>query len=261
MNAAASDVPPPAFAGSIDDASWPALRQPQPLTPGAVDVYRVCFSQCGLTPAQLAHWLTAEEQQRFAGVRHGQRRQAQTFGRAVLRRLLGALTGQAPSAVELATAPGGKPHLLTQAPAFNLSHSGDLLLLAVAAGGRLGVDVEQVRQRAHWERLVERFFAPQEAAALRDLPTAQQLAAFHCVWTRKEALLKAEGSGIMLGLEHFAVTVAPDRPARLLSATGPAAGLAAFHLHDLPAPSAHSRAAVAWDQPITQVRCAHLLLG
>lgn len=160
MNAAASDAPTPAFAGSTDDASWPVVHQPRPLSPAAVDVYRVCFSQCALTPEQLAHWLTPEEQQRFATVRHGERRQAQTLGRAVLRRLLGALTGQAPSAVELTTAPGGKPHLPTQAPAFNLSHSGDLLLLAVAAGGRLGVDVEQVRPRPHWERLVERFFAP-----------------------------------------------------------------------------------------------------
>src|SRR5207244_2000937 len=88
---------------------------------------------------------------------------------------------------------------------FNLSHSGDLAILAVAAA-EIGVDVERIAPRPSLERLAERFFSKREVQAFGGVPAAFRSAAFYGAWVRKEAFLKATGLGLS-GLRHFDVTI------------------------------------------------------
>jgi 4'-phosphopantetheinyl transferase len=109
---------------------------------------------------------------------------------------------------------------------FNLSHSHGLALFALTLGREVGVDVELVRPTLREARLAERFFSPQEVAALRALPeSAQREAFFHC-WTRKEAYIKAQGEGLSIDLASFAVSLAPNHFAHLpiIGNDGPEAG-------------------------------------
>jgi 4'-phosphopantetheinyl transferase len=66
----------------------------------------------------------------------------------------------------------------------------------------VGVDVEVRRPRARALELARRFFAPQEAAILEQLPPDEHLAAFLTLWTAKEAVLKAHGGGLSYGLHR-----------------------------------------------------------
>src|SRR5690606_12276124 len=66
------------------------------------------------------------------------------LGRGLTRRAVSALTGMRPRDVRFTRSGEGKP-VVHPGPAFNISHSGDVVLVALAAAGRLGVDVEQVR--------------------------------------------------------------------------------------------------------------------
>jgi 4'-phosphopantetheinyl transferase len=102
---------------------------------------------------------------------------------------------------------------------FNLSHSEDIALIAVARGQPVGVDVQHWSDSVEHLRLAERLFSPHECDALRALThEAEQVAgAFFAAWTRKEAYVKATGYGIARGLHHFDVTVAPGEHARLLA--------------------------------------------
>jgi len=102
---------------------------------------------------------------------------------------------------------------------FNLSHSDDLALVAVARAHQLGVDLERWSEGVEHLELAERFFSPAERDALRALAHAPDLveAGFFAAWTRKEAYLKATGHGISRGLHHFDVTLAPGEPAQLLA--------------------------------------------
>ena len=97
----------------------------------------------------------------------------------------------------------GKPHVQDAALQFNLSHSGDAALLAIARNVALGVDLEQLGRR---ERpvlaLAQRFFDPAEASALAALPPQRQQSAFLELWCCKEAVLKALGRGLGYGLER-----------------------------------------------------------
>ena len=95
----------------------------------------------------------------------------------------------------------GKPRLAGLQ--FNLSHTGNALLLGVSRHIELGVDLESAtRPVRSVAELARRWFAPGEAQALAALPETVRSPAFLRLWTCKEAVLKASGAGISSGLER-----------------------------------------------------------
>lgn len=126
--------------------------------------------------------------------------------RIALRTILGRYCGLAPSALEFQAGAFGKPHLL-QAPAlaFNLSHSGALMALAIGAGsGAVGVDVESITWTdadARW--LADEHFSGPERAFVDGAKEGGRAARIYQVWTRKEAYLKARGCGLSVPLDSF----------------------------------------------------------
>ncbi|MBS1861365.1 MAG: 4'-phosphopantetheinyl transferase superfamily protein [Actinobacteria bacterium] len=94
---------------------------------------------------------------------------------------------------------GGKPRL-AQGPerlSFNLSHSGELALIAIAAGGvEVGIDVERVRPRRDPARLAARWLPEADAEAVAGAGEAERDEIFHAAWTRHEARVKCTGAGL-----------------------------------------------------------------
>jgi len=180
-----------------------------------VEPVRVWCLQLERDATRVASWramLPAEEQARAARFRQPDDAARLVLGRTALRRILGARLRCAPDAVPLVPGPNGKPVLPPQSPPwqFNLSHSGDWLLIALAWQRRVGIDVEVWRD-LEYAALAEQAFAPEERAALATAPVAQRAVTFFAVWTRKEALLKARGLGLgAFPLEGFAVEPRPD---------------------------------------------------
>lgn len=130
--------------------------------------------------------------------------------RACRRLLVGSYLGVPPAAVEFATTAAGKPQLAVAAGApaleFNVSHSGNWVVLAFARGLALGIDVE-CHRALEFSELVNAFFSPQERAAWSSLPAAEHARAFFSAWTRKEAYLKALGLGLLKPLDSFSVAI------------------------------------------------------
>ncbi|MEW6406565.1 MAG: 4'-phosphopantetheinyl transferase superfamily protein, partial [Chloroflexota bacterium] len=121
----------------------------------------------------------------------------------------------------------GKPILLhSDGIDFNLAHSGDLALVAVARGRKVGVDVERIRQNTDLEKIARRYFSPREVSELLALPENQRFIGFFNCWTRKEAYIKAHGLGLSMPLDSFDVSLAPGEPA-VLRETRPAPNEAA----------------------------------
>lgn len=155
------------------------------------------------------------------------RRAAFLLARATLRGVLAHESGLDAAALRFATGPHGKPFLIDPPTAlrFNLSHSGEIVLCAVAWGRDVGVDVERVKPDIDHAALARRFFSPLENEQLSSLPPALQRAAFFATWTRKEAVVKAWGVGLSLPLDRFDVSVDPHRPAQLVGVRdGPRCG-------------------------------------
>ena len=129
--------------------------------------------------------------------------------RATLRVLLGDALHIDPQALAFEIGQFGKPSLIGHDLQFNVSHSGDVVLVAIGRQAPLGVDVETERPHRDFLRLAQRFFAPGEVARLESVPESERAAAFYRCWTRKEAYLKARGTGITLGLDTFEVAFLP----------------------------------------------------
>jgi 4'-phosphopantetheinyl transferase len=152
---------------------------------------------------------------------------------AILRTLLARYLPVDPDALQFGREAKGRPHLLhANAPDFNLSDTAGGCMVAVSAGGRVGIDIERCDRAPPVVRLAERWFAPDEADALRELDAAAARRAFLRLWTAKEASCKATGTGIYerLSAWRFAVDEG-DGPPRVV-ALPPEAGHAedwSFH--------------------------------
>jgi 4'-phosphopantetheinyl transferase len=195
--------------------SCPALRG------GAVHVWRAQVGRQRNSLALAEQFLSAEEQVRTAEYRWEEDRARFVIGRAMLRALVGRYTHRPAQAIELVFNSHGKPALLPSQGEgdiqFNLAHSGDWVLIALARGRAVGVDVEHIRPLPDFEGIAARFFAPVETAALAALPGAERLPAFFRCWACKEAYVKALGQGLVASLKEFEVSFGPGEPARLLS--------------------------------------------
>src|SRR4029077_8471698 len=99
--------------------------------------------------AGLEPMLSADEQERARRFRFDDDRRRYLGGRGLVRVLLGRYLQIAPDRVRFDYTRFGKPHLAAgvepRSLQFNVSHSGELLLIAIAADRALGVDLEQIR--------------------------------------------------------------------------------------------------------------------
>ena len=124
-------------------------------------------------------------------------RRRSVFSRGVLRVMLSRYLPLKAHEIELSRGSRGKPALASpDRLRFNVSHSGDRILLAFARECEIGVDVEHIRDLADFEAIAHRFFAPGESADLGEMPVGARAEAFFRCWTRKEAYLKAIGDGL-----------------------------------------------------------------
>ncbi len=135
--------------------------------------------------------------------------------RAALRRILGRALGIPAAEVELLTAEFGKPFLGAPHAGlhFNLSHCEDLALVALCSDGPVGVDIEPAGRAPSLLECVEVFCHPDEAAALPAEEAARASALLE-IWTGKEALLKALGTGLSLAPQTVMLARATDDDAR-----------------------------------------------
>lgn len=193
------------------------LHRAMPLAADEVHVWQVSLATS--LGSDLSRVLSSKELERADRFRNPERRHAFLVARATLRGILARESGSDAAGLRFAVGPHGKPMLdPPQALRFNLSHSGEIVLCAVARNREVGVDVERIKPRIDHAALARRFFSPLENEQLCSLPPALRPAAFFSAWTRKEALVKVWGVGLSLPLDRFDVSVHPHRPARLLGA-------------------------------------------
>jgi 4'-phosphopantetheinyl transferase len=138
--------------------------------------------------------LSPTEQQRCSAYRLQNDRELCFRTRAALRLLLAAWLGRPASAVILEIGIHGKP-FCPGGPEFNVSHSGDLIMLALHPRYRVGVDVEQIHDGLRWKPIAERVLTKSQQETLERLPAESQSTAFLVAWCALEAELKAVGSG------------------------------------------------------------------
>jgi len=165
--------------------------------------------------------LSAEENRRAARFHFSIDRHRFILSHGALRDILARYLYLSPEDVHFEIGKHGKPVIASEAKLdFNLSHSGDFALIAIANGHRVGVDVEKHRQDMEHEKIAKRFFSEMEKSELQKLPDDQKMIGFFNCWTRKEAYIKAHGLGLLLPLDNFDVSLSPNE-STVLRATRP----------------------------------------
>jgi 4'-phosphopantetheinyl transferase len=141
--------------------------------------------------------------------------------RAMLRLGLAGYLERAPQKIALTTNGHGKPCVAERSALhFNVSHSGGLGLIAFTTAGEVGVDVEAMRCDVGALEIASAHFTKTEAALIAAAPTPEEQASvFLHLWTRKEAVLKAAGFGLLGGLDGVDVSGGPLNLVRLGDAT------------------------------------------
>jgi 4'-phosphopantetheinyl transferase len=165
-----------------------------------------------------AEWLSPTETLRAAGFRRAEDRRRFTTARALVRAVVGARHGVAPRAVDVRVEPQdearpGKP-FVPDGPSFSIAHAERWVLLAVldSRGREVGVDVESVAPaRDHLADLVSAV-PPQERP-----PGGWSAESFTRSWVRREAVLKAVGTGLLAPRDDLVLTRADDEPGVLHS--------------------------------------------
>jgi 4'-phosphopantetheinyl transferase len=174
-------------------------------------------------PAAYAEALSPEEWVRAGRFHFDRDRRRFIAAHALLRAILAKYTGIATHDLRFGAGPHGKPVLEPNFTGlqFNLSHSDELMLLAVCRTREVGVDLEFMRENVPYESLAAHYFPPTEAWHIRTSPPAERAGLFYETWTITEARLKAAGTGFA----EPASVIAPDRWS--LRTLTPAAGYAA----------------------------------
>jgi len=139
--------------------------------------------------------LSPAERVRFEAYRRPEDKQRFLLARGALRQLLGLVLGVSPAQAVLTQGPHGKP-FCAGGPEFSISHSGEMVTLALHATLPVGVDVEAPRDDLDWAPIARRMFEAAEIAEIEALPQQLRPAKFRVRWCRLEAELKAGGWGI-----------------------------------------------------------------
>ncbi len=174
--------------------------------------------------------------------------------RLVVRDVLSRYVRIEPHALHFRVDPSGKPRLHPDRhPAglhFNLSHAGDYTLVGVCRDAEIGVDVEWIHRATNVESIAKRFFSAEEQRQLDTVPVASRRQAFFECWTRKEAFLKAKGTGLRLPLTGFDVAFGPGLEPRILATRWDPADAARWSLFGLhPEPGVVGAVAVEGTRP------------
>lgn len=190
------------------------------ITSAEVHVWRASVVKMISSGLNLWQIIDKEEQKRANRFVFQKNRDQFTVAHAVLRLILGRYLNKEPHLLNFCFNQYGKPRLAGESGCsvlFNISHSHDLVLIAIASGREVGVDIEYTRDDLADVQIAERFFSDNEVAVLKSLPVEHQKDAFFNCWTRKEAFIKAKGKGLSIPLDSFDVSLTPNEPATLLS--------------------------------------------
>lgn len=200
---------------------WIRARTPKHLGSDDVHVWRLHLPTVSRLP-HLQDVLYSEERARACAFYVERNRHQFLTGRAALRLILSAYLELDARGLASDYGPQGKPVL--SAPfgisdiQFNLSHSADWIICAIARGRSLGVDVEHRHARVDYAEIAGVVFSAAEQDELKRAAAHRQAEFFFSVWTCKEAYVKALGQGVFYPFTHIEVRLDRDTAPHLVRA-------------------------------------------
>jgi 4'-phosphopantetheinyl transferase len=220
-----------------------------------VHVWRTTLDQNKATILELSTLLAPDERRRAEKYHSAKDCNRFITARGVLRKILSSYLHVSPDELQFVYNECGKPALSIdqncRALNFNLSHSNDLALYAVAWGRSVGVDIEYIRKDFATIDIAEHFFSKDEVKSLKSAPIDLRTEAFFKCWSRKESYIKAIGMGVSYSLDGFTVSLAPDIAPALLKVDADELEPNHWRMYDLEAAEGYAASLIIENPPIT----------
>ncbi len=168
---------------------------------------------------EFVSYLSDDECERADRLKIEEKKKQFVIARAVLRKLLANCLSLNVREITFSYGEHCKPYVIQKynhhVIEFNLSHSGNYVLMALTLDNKVGVDIEKVNEQIDYQSLSRRFFSEKEKQELGKLAQTEQLEAFYRAWVRKESFIKAVGRGIAYGLDRFSVSLGHSKISRI----------------------------------------------
>lgn len=190
-----------------NDQPWQPTTPGRLIHPNEVHVWRAPLDLSKPPPENLLGTLSADELSRASRFRFEKDQRRFIGARGILRQILGAYLQKPPHSLQFHYSNNGKPVLATNDTLqFNLSHSDNMVLYAITHNRNIGIDLERIREDIEIEQIASRFFSEAEIVSMQQLTESKRNELFFQYWTRKEALIKATGVGLLFPIETFDVS-------------------------------------------------------
>jgi 4'-phosphopantetheinyl transferase len=222
LSIAANNAQRVSFRGQTDPSAirstMPSLCLPEDysLPEDEVHIWQANLESSWNMTERLRGILSIEEQQRADRFHFDHDRKRHTLARILLRQVAARVLNTSPERLNITSAPDGKPHLLLDASQphieFNISHSKDLIYVVVANGRAVGIDVEEMQSDFPVEMVARDAFSAVEFDGLMAVDPTLRLESFFTCWTRKEALHKAQGTGLTTEAASYGPSLFGDLP-------------------------------------------------
>jgi 4'-phosphopantetheinyl transferase len=180
------------------------------LNAGLIHVWRISLDR---SADLFRSYLSPDEQIRADRFHKSLDQERFMVARGMLRQIIGQYLKQPPPSLIFSYGDHGKPMIANLE--FNLSHTSDLALLAIAIDRPVGIDLEQIRPMENLTKLAARFFTAEEHQTIMAADESGRTELFFRIWTSKEAYLKAIGVGLG-GLQSI---IRPDWNVREITPT------------------------------------------
>lgn len=198
---------------------WVTAQADLFLRRGEVHVFFASLASSIAVECNLEALLSHDERFRAGQFVFERDRRRYVVARSLLRRILGCYLRVHPASLVFSYGATGKPALAGhrfETLDFNLSHSSDRVLIAVAIGRAVGVDLECIRPLPDINDMAERVFSDAEIALFASVSPEKRLRLFFELWTRKEAFIKATGDGFSFPVDRLDASLRSHQHGRFL---------------------------------------------
>jgi 4'-phosphopantetheinyl transferase len=205
----------------------------------------------------LEQWLDSRDRERAVRFRFAEDRARFILGRGLLRKTLGTYLQKAADSITLGYTDRDRPIFPEdETIQFNLSHTQDLVAIALTAHARVGVDLEHMEIKSDLLPLAKRILSLDDYGRFQTLSAEELPAAFFRIWTRKEAYLKARGEGISGGIQRISVSFGPEATSSVADERENSS-VERWRIINLPTPDNYM-GCVACDDTVKSIECSYV---
>lgn len=183
----------------------------------SLHIWRVFLTGPSANIQNLKTYLSKDEIERYEKFHFDYHKIRFVAARGILREILGKYANIPAQDIHFSYSEYGKPYLQFPRLSFNISHTDECMLVAIAHhNNEIGIDIERINSQVDCLALAQEFCTHNEFRKLADLSSEEQILAFFRCWTRKEAYVKAIGKGFYYALNQFEVSFLIDEKPKII---------------------------------------------